>query len=110
MTIEGAVNTEVFNLFVEHFLVPELIAGDIVLLDNVKLHYSQRALDLIKASGAKVIHNASLLTRKFNIAHYLPVSRRLQLEIGHPVTADNHGLRVPQINVRKFDGERLLNL
>jgi len=56
MTIEGAVDGQVFDLYVEHFLVPELIAGDIVLLDNVKFHYSPRAISLIEAAGARVEH------------------------------------------------------
>jgi len=56
MTIEGAVDTQVFDLYVEHFLVPGLIEGDIVVLDNVKFHYSQRAMSLIEAAGARVLH------------------------------------------------------
>lgn len=56
MTIEGAVDTQVFDLYVEHFLVPELLEDDIVLLDNVTFHYSQRAISLIKAAGAEVVH------------------------------------------------------
>lgn len=56
MTIEGAVDTQVFDLYVEHFLVPELLKDDIVLLDNVTFHYSQRAISLINAAGAKVLH------------------------------------------------------
>lgn len=54
MTIEGAVNGEVFDLYVEHFLAPALRAGDIVLLDNVKFHYSAGAVSLIEAAGARV--------------------------------------------------------
>lgn len=54
MTIEGAVNGEVFDLYVEHFLAPELRAGDIVFLDNVKFHYSARAVSLMAAAGASV--------------------------------------------------------
>ena len=56
MTIEGAINTEVFDLYVEHMLVPVLQSGDIVLLDNVKFHYSERAISLIESAGAKVLH------------------------------------------------------
>ena len=56
MTIEGAINTEVFDLYVEYMLVPVLQPGDNVLLDNVKFHYSGRAISLIEAAGAKVIH------------------------------------------------------
>jgi len=56
MSIEGAINTEVFDLYVEHMLVPVLQPGDMVLLDNVKFHYSGRAISLIKAAGAAVLH------------------------------------------------------
>ena len=54
LTIEGAINSEVFDLYVEHLLAPALGAEDIVLLDNVKFHYSARAVSLIKATGARV--------------------------------------------------------
>lgn len=56
MMIEGAINTEVFDLYVEQMLVPSLRVGDIVLLDNVKFHYSERAISLIEAAGAEVRH------------------------------------------------------
>ena len=56
MTIEGAINTEVFDLYVEHMLVPVLQPGNIVLLDNVKFHHSERAISLIEAAGAGVLH------------------------------------------------------
>ena len=54
MTIEGAVNRQVFDLYVKHLLVPELRRGDIVFLDNVKFHYSEYAVSLIEAAGASV--------------------------------------------------------
>jgi transposase len=56
MMIEGAVNSEVFALYVEHLLVPCLSPGQLVLLDNVKFHYSPRAIELIEAAGARVLH------------------------------------------------------
>jgi transposase len=56
MSIEGAINTEVFDLYVEHMLVPVLQPGDILLLDNVKFHYSAQAISLIEAAGAEVLH------------------------------------------------------
>ena len=56
MSIEGAVDTQVFDIYVEHFLVPSLLEGDIVLLDNVKFHYSEQAIGLIEAAGASVLH------------------------------------------------------
>lgn len=56
MTIEGAFNSEVFDLYVAQMLVPNLRAGNIVLLDNVKFHYSPRAIELMEAAGARVFH------------------------------------------------------
>ncbi|HEU0175366.1 MAG TPA: transposase [Blastocatellia bacterium] len=56
MSIEGRVNTQVFDAFVGHFLVPTPLKSDIVVLDNVKFHYSARAIGLIEAPGASVSH------------------------------------------------------
>lgn len=56
MTIEGAVNSEVFALYVEHLLVPCLRPGHLVLLDNVKFHYAPKAIELLEAAGAEVLH------------------------------------------------------
>jgi transposase len=55
MTIEGAVNSEVFELYVKPLLVPCLSPGTIGLLDNGKFHYSPKAMELIAAAGASVL-------------------------------------------------------
>ncbi len=54
MSNEGVIDTQVFEAYVEKFLVPSLLPGDIVLLDNVKFHYSERSIRLIEAAGAGV--------------------------------------------------------
>lgn len=56
MMIEGAVNSEVFAVYVQHLLVPCLRPGHIVVLDNVKFHYAPKALELIEAAGARVVY------------------------------------------------------
>lgn len=56
MMIEGAVDSQVFAAYVDHFLVPNLRPGNIVLLDNVKFHHSEWATKLIEATGATVLH------------------------------------------------------
>jgi transposase len=55
-TIAGAFDHEVFELWVEKMLVPHLRDDDWVLMDNVKFHYSTRAIQLIEATGASVLH------------------------------------------------------
>jgi transposase len=56
LRIEGAVNSEVFELYVQHLLAPCLRPGHIVLLDNVKFHYAPKAIELIEAAGAPVLY------------------------------------------------------
>lgn len=56
MMIEGAVDQAVFDVYVEHFLVPKLCPGDVVLLDNIKFHHSPYAIRLIEQAGARVEH------------------------------------------------------
>ena len=56
MMIEGAVNSEVFELYVKHLLVPCLRPGHLVVLDNVKFHYAPKAIELIEAAAAQVVY------------------------------------------------------
>ena len=43
--------TEVFDAYVEHLLVPWLREGQIVILDNLAVHRSERAHELIEGAG-----------------------------------------------------------
>ena len=54
MTIEGATNTEVFQAYVRHILVPVLHPGDIVILDKLGAHKNEQTLALIRNAGAEV--------------------------------------------------------
>lgn len=55
MTIEGATTAEVFQVFVERFLVPVLRPGEIVILDNLGAHKPAKIQALITAVGARVL-------------------------------------------------------
>lgn len=52
MTIEGGTCKDVFVTYVEELLVPTLIPGDYVVLDNLGAHRCRRALDAIRSAGA----------------------------------------------------------
>lgn len=56
LTIEGAIDGQVFEQYVEHFLCRELKPGDVVLMDNVKFHHNQKILSMIKSTGTHVEH------------------------------------------------------
>lgn len=52
--VDGAVNADVFEAFVERVLVPQLRPGDLVVLDNLSSHKRARTQMLIHAAGAEV--------------------------------------------------------
>lgn len=51
MVIDGPMTTLAFEAYVAHVLVPSLQAGQIVVLDNLSAHTSQRTRKLIEAAG-----------------------------------------------------------
>lgn len=55
MVFNGTCNTELFNRWVEQFLIKELKAGQIVIMDNASFHKSQKTRDLIESVGCKLI-------------------------------------------------------
>jgi transposase len=55
MSLEGAVTRESFHAYVEQALVPSLVPGQIVVLDNLAVHKSARAIEAITAAGCRVI-------------------------------------------------------
>jgi transposase len=54
MVIDGAVNAEAFETFVEKVLVPALKPGDVVVLDNLSSHKRLRTRELIESAGAEL--------------------------------------------------------
>jgi transposase len=52
--VDGAVNAEVFEAFVEKVLVSQLKAGDVVIMDNLSSHKRPRTRQLIQAIGAEL--------------------------------------------------------
>jgi len=56
MHIEGAVDGLAFDAFIENFLVPELRPGQIVIMDNLNIHLSERVEELILKAKASIIY------------------------------------------------------
>jgi len=54
LEIEGSVNGEVFEAFVEQILVPQLRPGKKVIWDNVSFHRRENVRELIESHGATV--------------------------------------------------------
>ena len=55
MSVEGAVDGKAFEVYLKHFLVPELKCGQIVVMDNLSVHKSKRVEQLIEEAGATLL-------------------------------------------------------
>jgi len=55
LTVEGAVDTDCFNAYLEQVLGPQLRRGDVVVLDNLGAHRASRVEEVAAARGARVL-------------------------------------------------------
>lgn len=55
MSIEGATDSEAFEAYVEHFLTPSLCEGQVVVLDRLGAHRTDRVKQLIEGRGADLV-------------------------------------------------------
>ena len=55
MIIEGSTNASAFEVYVEQILAPRLEPGQLVVLDNLSAHKSQRVQALIEARGCHLL-------------------------------------------------------
>lgn len=54
-TVDGPVNGDVFESFVEQVLAPQLQPGDMVIMDNLSSHKRARTRELIESAGAHLL-------------------------------------------------------
>ncbi|MDP9456448.1 MAG: IS630 family transposase [Actinomycetota bacterium] len=55
VAIEGATDAGAFEAYVEHLLAPSLKEGQVVVLDRLGAHRTQRAREIIQARGAELL-------------------------------------------------------
>lgn len=53
--VDGAVNGDVFEAFVQQVLIPQLKPGDVVILDNLSSHKRYHTRKLIESAGAEML-------------------------------------------------------
>ena len=54
--LDGPINRQAFEVYVEQVLVPELAAGDIVVMDNLSSHKGPAVRAMIEAAGATLLY------------------------------------------------------
>jgi transposase len=55
LAVEGATTATVFEVYVEQVLAPTLRRGQIVVMDNLSAHKSERARELIEGRGCQLL-------------------------------------------------------
>ena len=55
MTLEGATDAAAFEAYVEHFLAPSLCEGQVVVLDGLGAHRTEKVRELIERRGADLV-------------------------------------------------------
>ena len=53
--LDGPINREAFEVYVERVLVPDLRPGDVVVMDNLSSHKGPRVQQMIQAKGARLL-------------------------------------------------------
>jgi transposase len=56
MLLDGPVNGQTFAGYVEQCLVPALRAGDILIMDNLPAHKSERVTQAVEAAGCTLVY------------------------------------------------------
>ncbi len=56
MVLDGPINRDAFQAYVDQVLVPELAPGDIVVMDNLGSHRGPAVRRAIEAAGAELLY------------------------------------------------------
>lgn len=67
---EGVCTREVFEMYVEKVLVPELLPGQTVILDNASIHKGGRIIKMIESAKCKVLYLPAYSPDFNPIEHY----------------------------------------
>lgn len=55
MTVEGGTDALAFEAYVEHFLAPALCEGQVVVLDGLGAHRTEKVRELVESAGADLV-------------------------------------------------------
>jgi len=56
MVLDGPINRDAFQAYVDQVLVPELSPGDVVVMDNLSSHKGGKIRQAIEAAGASLLY------------------------------------------------------
>jgi transposase len=54
--LDGPINRDAFEVYVDKVLIPDLKPGDVVIMDNLSSHKGPRVREMIEAAGASLLY------------------------------------------------------
>jgi len=78
MMLQGAMTARAFEAYVEQNLAPELRPGDVVVLDKLNAHKTERVRELVEATGARLMYLPGY-SPDFN-----PIEHAVEVEVAAP--------------------------
>ena len=55
LILDGAANTQLFEIYIEQILAPSLLPGQIVIMDNLSIHKGKKVREIIQARGCQLL-------------------------------------------------------
>lgn len=86
MTLNGSMDGAAFKVFIEHFLLPQLWVGAVVVMDNFPVHKVEGIEPLIESVGARVLYLPSY-SPEFNPIEHWWSQLKAFLKLFSPTTA-----------------------
>jgi transposase len=86
MTLNGSMDGDVYKVFIEHFLLPQLWIGAVVVMDNLPAHQVAEIKPLIERVGASVLY-LSPYSPEFNPIEHWWSQLKAFLKLFSPKTA-----------------------
>lgn len=56
MTYSGSCNRNLFEMWLEDCLLPQLQPGDVIVMDNASFHHSQSIQEIVAAAGCELLY------------------------------------------------------
>ena len=54
--LDGPIDRAAFETYIQKVLVPELVKGDVVVMDNLSSHKGPRVREMVEAAGARLLY------------------------------------------------------
>lgn len=89
MILNGTFNAQAFEEFVEKILLPRCSPGDVIVMDNARIHKSQKLHEIVAAVGCRVLYQPKYSPDLNPIEHqWSPLKKEIRTSIDQDIKQD----------------------